>query len=164
MGEQLAGVRKVVLLGWTGLVILVTYLRSASSQLGSSVLRTGRLSIGTTGATRPHVLLHPAGIQASLDFLSWQLGRIPTERKQGMKGLWRSEPGAGTSSLLHFSVGQSHRASPDSAGADIGSASCPPIVEAWSLNHWTTRKALNWKFGPGEVRAQERAFEIIVPG
>ena len=80
VGEQLAGLRKVVLLGWAGLVILVMYLRSPSSQLGSSVLRTGRLSIGTTRATRPHVL-HPAGIQASLGFLSWQLGRIPTESR-----------------------------------------------------------------------------------
>lgn len=81
VGKQLAGLRKVVLLGWTGLVILVMYLWSASSQLGSSVLRTGKLSVGTTRATRPHVLLHPAGIQASLGFLSWQLGRIPTESR-----------------------------------------------------------------------------------
>lgn len=108
VGEQLAGVRKVVLLGWTGLVILVMYLRSASSQLGSSVLRIGRLSIGTTGATRPHVL-HPAGIQASLDFLSWQLGKIPTERKQGMQGLWRSEPGL----RFHFLQFQLPKISPD---------------------------------------------------
>ena len=70
MGEQLAGLRKVVLLGWARLIILVMYLQSPSSQLGSSVLRTGRLSVGMTRATRLHVL-HPAGIQASLGFLLW---------------------------------------------------------------------------------------------
>lgn len=116
MGEQMAGLSKVVLLIFTRLTILVMYLQSLP--VGEAALRIGGLAIEMMGswATRPSL---SSNIQAGLGVFSRSWGRFQERESRSMQGLLR--PRLGFSHPLSCSLLLAKLMAKDE---DIGFAPC----------------------------------------